>query len=319
MRRYAVEHVPVLLDAVLAHLLPGGMNPGAWFVDGTTGAGGHAAALLEAAPEVRLLAMDQDADALALARVRLLPFERRVLFVQANFEEMASVAAHYQIPAVQGVLLDLGVSSMQLDRAERGFSFMRDGPLDMRMNGQGGETAAELIRTLDERELADVIFRYGEESASRRIARAIKAALAEGQALENTQALADVVAKASGGRTSRLHPATKTFQALRMAVNRELDVLENALPDALQLLAPGGRLAVISFHSLEDRMVKQFMNLHEGKMVSLPAGGARWSGALPRGRRVTKKPVVAEEAEVQANPRARSAKLRVLERMGENE
>ena len=306
-------HVPVLLEETVARLVT---EPGGWYVDGTAGAGGHAAALLAAAGlDARLLALDRDADALELARAALAPFGDRVVLERADFAGLAAVAARHGVREVRGVLLDLGVSSMQLDRPERGFSFLRDGPLDMRMDARQELTAAGLLRQLAPAALAEVLWRYGEEPMARRIAKAVAAALARGEPLDTTAQLAALVAQAKGGRRGRVHPATQTFQALRIAVNGELAALEQALPAALELLAPGGRLAVISFHSLEDRMVKQFMAAHEGRMESLAKGGARWSGRLPRARRVTRKAVGPADEEIARNPRARSAKLRVLERM----
>ena len=306
-------HVPVLLEETVSRLVTA---PGGWYVDGTVGAGGHAAAILAAAGlDARLLALDRDAEALELARAALAPFGARAVLEQANFSELAAAAARHGLCGVQGILLDLGVSSLQLDRAGRGFSFLRDGPLDMRMDARQERTAAQLLRDLPEAELADVLRRYGEEPLARRIAQAVTAARAQGRLPETTAQLAELVSRAKGGRRGHAHPATQTFQALRIAVNGELDALAQVLPAALDLLAPGGRLAVISFHSLEDRMVKQFMAAHEGRMESLAKGGARWCGRLPRARRVTRKAVIPSEAELERNPRARSAKLRVLERM----
>lgn len=306
-------HVPVLLAETVARLVT---EPGGWYVDGTAGAGGHASAILAAAGlDARLLALDRDAAALELARAALAPFGDRVVLERADFAGLAAVAARHGVRDVRGVLLDLGVSSMQLDRPERGFSFLRDGPLDMRMDVRQELTAAGLLRQLAPAALAEVLWRYGEEPMARRIAKAVAAALARGEPLDTTAQLAALVAQAKGGRRGRVHPATQTFQALRIAVNGELAALEQALPAALELLAPGGRLAVISFHSLEDRMVKQFMAAHEGRMESLAKGGARWSGRLPRARRVTRKAVGPADEEIARNPRARSAKLRVLERM----
>ncbi len=306
-------HVPVLLEETVARLVT---EPGGWYVDGTAGAGGHAAAILAAAGlDARLLALDRDADALELARAALAPFGDRVVLERADFAGLAAVAARHGVREVRGVLLDLGVSSMQLDRPERGFSFLRDGPLDMRMDARQELTAAGLLRQLAPAALAEVLWRYGEEPMARRIAKAVAAALARGEPLDTTAQLAALVAQAKGGRRGRVHPATQTFQALRIAVNGELAALEQALPAALELLAPGGRLAVISFHSLEDRLVKQFMAAHEGRMESLAKGGTRWSGRLPRARRVTRKAVGPADEEIARNPRARSAKLRVLERM----
>jgi 16S rRNA (cytosine1402-N4)-methyltransferase len=309
-------HIPVLLRETVERLVPaGGAEPGAWYIDGTAGAGGHSAAILDAAgPGARLLALDRDADAVELARARLAPYGERATVVRAEFSEMGDVARGLGIGAAAGILLDLGVSSMQLDRPERGFGFMHDGPLDMRMDDRQVETAETLLARLDEAELARILREYGEEPAARRIACAIAEARAEGHLPTTTSELAELVSRAKGGRRGRIHPATQTFQALRIAVNGELDALDRALPAALDLLAPGGRLAVISFHSLEDRRAKHFMAAHEGRMESLPMGGARWCGQLPRGRRIDRRAVVAGEEEAARNPRARSAKLRVIER-----
>ena len=306
-------HVPVLLAETVSRLVT---EPGGWYVDATAGAGGHAAAVLAAAGlDARLLALDRDGEALELARAALAPFGDRAILERANFSELAEVAARHGVRGVRGILLDLGVSSMQLDRPERGFSFQRDNPLDMRMDDRQELTAALLLKRLPEAELAEILWRYGEERMSRRIAKAVAQARARGAVPETTAQLAELVSNAKGGRRGHAHPATQTFQALRIAVNGELAALETVLPAALDLLAPGGRLAVISFHSLEDRMVKQFMAAHEGRLESLAKGGSRWSGQLPRARRVVRKAVVAAEDETARNPRARSAKLRVLERM----
>ncbi len=308
-----MDHVPVLLEETVSRLVT---EPGGWYVDATAGAGGHAAAILAAAGlDARLLALDRDGDALELARAALAPFGERVILERANFSELAAVAARHGVHGVRGVLIDLGVSSMQLDRAERGFSFLRDSPLDMRMDVRQELTAAKLLARLPEAELAGVLWRYGEEPRSRRIAKAVAAARAQGQALETTAQLAELVSRVKGGRRGHAHPATQVFQALRIAVNGELAALETVLPAALDLLAPGGRLAVISFHSLEDRMVKQFMVAHEGRMEALAKGGTRWVGQLPRARRVDRKALAAGDEETARNPRARSAKLRTLERM----
>ena len=306
-------HVPVLLEETVARLVT---EPGGWYVDGTAGAGGHASALLAAAGlDARLLALDRDGAALALAKDALAPFGGRAILERANFLEMAEAADRHGLRDIRGILLDLGVSSMQLDRPERGFSFLRDSPLDMRMDDRQELTAAGLLKRLSPAELADLLRRYGEEPMSRRIAKTVAEALARGEPVETTAQLAELVSRAKGGRRGRTHPATQTFQALRIAVNGELAALEAVLPLALGLLAPGGRLAVISFHSLEDRMVKQFMAAHEGRMESLAKGGSRWIGQLPQARRVTRKAVSATEEEIARNPRSRTAKLRVLERM----
>jgi len=306
-------HVPVLLEKTVSQLVT---EPGGWYVDGTTGAGGHSTALLAAAGlDAHLLALDCDGEALEVARAALAPFGDRAHLVRANFSEMAEVAANLGLTQVRGILLDLGVSSMQLDRPERGFSFMREAALDMRMDNRQELTAAGLLKQLSEAELADVLWRYGEERMSRRIAKAVANALARGESIETTTELAELVSRAKGGRRGRIHPATQTFQALRIALNGELTALESVLPVALELLEPGGRLAVISFHSLEDRIVKQFMVAHEGRTESLAKGGSRWSGLRPRGRRVKRKATKATDEEIEENPRARSAKLRVLEKV----
>ncbi len=306
-------HIPVLLEETVARLVTA---PDGWYMDGTAGAGGHSAAVLAAAGlDARLLALDRDGSAVELARTVLQPFGDRATVVRANFADMADVAAEAGAGPFRGILLDLGVSSMQLDQAERGFSFQQDYPLDMRMDDRQAETAASLLQRLSPVELADMLWRYGEERMSKRIAAAVVEARMQGRPLETTAQLAELVSLVKGGRRGRIHPATQTFQALRIAVNDELGALERALPAALDLLEPGGRLAVISFHSLEDRIVKQFMMKHEGRMESLARGGEKWVGELPRGRRVGRKPVTASDVETEKNPRARTAKLRVLERM----
>ena len=288
-------HTPVLLEATLRLLQP---RADGTYIDATLGAGGHAEALLQASdPTGRLLGLDQDTTALHLARTRLALYGERATLVHANFRDLSRVAHAHGWTAADGILLDLGLSSMQLDQAERGFAFSHAAPLDMRMDPTQGLSATDLVNTLPERELADLIYEYGEEPASRRIARAIVAA----RPVETTTQLAQVVARVAGGKGRwRIHPATRTFQALRIAVNDELGALKAVLPQAVSLLTPGGRLAVISFHSLEDRIVKQFMRdeTQQGRLLTL-----------------TRKPVTADETETAANSRARSAKLRAAERL----
>ena len=285
------EHVPVLAEPVLAAFaaLPAS---GGLLIDCTLGGGGHSALLLAAHPQLRLVGLDQDPSARAAAAGRLAPFGDRALIVASNFADYRPSE-----PAV-AVLADLGVSSPQLDGAARGFSFRADGPLDMRMNTERGETAAELIERLGETELADLIYAYGEERLSRRIARKIKQHLAENGPFSGTAALAYLVAGCypPPARRGRIHPATRSFQALRIAVNDELGVLDRLLLQAPDWLVGGGLLAVISFHSLEDRRVK-----------TACVGDDRL-------QRVTRKPLVATEAEAEANPRSRSAKLRIAQR-----
>jgi 16S rRNA (cytosine1402-N4)-methyltransferase len=278
-------HAPVLVDAVLGFLAGRGT-----VVDMTLGAGGHAEALLASGVE-RVIGIDRDPDALAIATERLAPFGDRLQTVRSTFAE-ADVTG-----PVDGVLYDLGVSSMQLDRAERGFGYRQDGPLDMRMGGDG-PSAADMVNGLSEQELADLIFEFGGEHRSRRIARAIVRAR-ERTPIETTDALARVVAGALGRRPGGPHPARRTFQALRIAVNRELEELAASLPQAADLLAPGGRVVVIAYHSLEDRVAKQTFRADERLAV------------------LTKRPLRPSEDEVRANPRARSAKLRAAERVQE--
>ena len=289
-------HAPVMVGEVLEQLQP---SRGGLFVDGTIGLGGHARAMLEAGAS-RLIGIDRDRTALALAAVALAEFADRIELVHGDYRDLAQVIAARGLAAVDGVLVDLGVSSMQLDEAGRGFSFRRDEPLDMRMDQSSGTTVAEAIATADERTLADVIFQYGEERYSRRIARNIVSARAEAP-IETTAQLADVVRRSVPRRGyERIDPATRTFQAMRIWVNRELEGLDAFLERGAGLLNPAGRMAVISFHSLEDRIVKHtFRGLQQ-----------RGTGLTVR----TKRPIVAGDDEIERNPRARSAKLRAIER-----
>lgn len=268
------------------------------YVDATAGGGGHIEGILEAHPEARVVALDRDETALEAARERLAPFGDRVTFVKTPFGAVAEALASLGIEQVDGLCADLGVSSPQLDDAARGMSFRREGPIDMRMDRSEGETALELIERLGDDELADVIFHYGEEKRSRRIARSVKRALAEGQ-LATTLDLRRAIVRAVGPvRVGGVDPATRTFQALRIAVNGELDQLEELLAALGSVVRPGGRVAILSFHSLEDRLVKRALADREA-----------WEG-------LTKKPAVATEEESAANPRARSAKLRAARRLG---
>ncbi|MCC6555272.1 MAG: 16S rRNA (cytosine(1402)-N(4))-methyltransferase RsmH [Polyangiaceae bacterium] len=268
------------------------------YVDATLGAGGHAEALLET-PGTRVIGIDRDARALEIARARLARFGERVAYVHGRFSEIEGHLAALQIPKVDGLVADVGVSSMQLEDAGRGMSFRADGPIDMRMDPTQGETALELIDRLDDEELADVIYRYGEERRSRRVARCIKQARANGE-LETTLDLRRAVVRAVGpARIGGVDPATRTFQALRVAVNGELDELRALLDAAARIVAPGGVIAVISFHSLEDRIVKQALR-----------DRAVWEP-------LAKKPIAASDEEIAENPRARSAKLRAARRVQE--
>lgn len=307
-------HVPVLLVEAVAAL---GVRAEGRYVDGTAGGGGHAEAIArQLGDSGRLLALDRDAEAVARVRARLALYGQRVCVEQGNFANMEDIAHNQGMKQADGILLDLGMSSFQVDKPERGFSFMNDAALDMRMDRAQAVTAADLIRRLDEQELADIFWRYGEEPAARRIARAIVTERVQ-TPIERTGHLARVVERAVGGRRGKIHPATKVFQALRMAVNTELESLEQGLESALRLLAPGGRLAVISFHSLEDRVVKHTLQAHAGRWENLPAGGRRWAGKLPAVNLVTRHPLTPSSEECEQNPRARSAKLRVAERKEE--
>jgi 16S rRNA (cytosine1402-N4)-methyltransferase len=300
----------VLLDAMLAHLRP---RSGGTYIDATFGAGGYARAILEAAP-CRVLAIDRDPAAIAGGEDLERAYSGRLVLSLGPFADLQELAREAGITAADGAVFDLGVSSMQLDTAARGFSFRADGPLDMRMSGSG-PTAADLIATLGEAELADLLFRYGEERRSRAIARAIVRARAE-QPVERTGQLAGIVSRVVPRRSGDdKHPATRTFQALRIAVNEELAELGAGLEAAERLLAPGGRLVVVSFHSLEDRLVKQFLAARAGRAAgtSRHAPG-RGPEPAPSFRLVNRKPVTPGKEEIAANPRARSAKLRAAER-----
>ncbi|MEN6410653.1 MAG: 16S rRNA (cytosine(1402)-N(4))-methyltransferase RsmH [Anaerolineaceae bacterium] len=304
----SLPHLPVLYQEIIHALRP--ESPGR-YVDGTVGAGGHASGILEAsAPGGRLLGLDVDPQALELAFRRLAVYGERAVLVQASYTRIAEQMALLGWTQVQGVVLDLGVSSMQLDTPQRGFSFRADGPLDMRFSPTNPTTAADLVNTLDETELADLIWRYGEDRMSRKIARAILQA----RPLYTTSQLAEVVARAAGGKSGKIHPATRTFQALRIAVNEELKALEETLPQAVAALAPGGRLAVISFHSLEDRIVKQFMRRESRDCICPPEQPVCTCGHIASLIEVTRHPIESGEAEQQSNPRARSARLRVAEK-----
>jgi 16S rRNA (cytosine1402-N4)-methyltransferase len=305
----ASSHTPVLYQEVLAALEP---RAGARYIDGTVGAGGHAQGVLEAShPDGELLGLDRDPAAVALARRRLKPFGKRAILRQSSFAEMVDRAAAVRWKRVQGVLLDLGLSSMQLDDARRGFSFQKEGPLDMRFDPSQPVTAADLVNGLPERDLADLLARYGEERQARKIAAAIVAA----RPLTTTIELADVAASVVKRTRSGIHPATLTFQALRIAVNDELRTLEIGLEQAVSLLAGGGRLAVISFHSLEDRVVKHYLRQESKDCICPPERPMCTCGHKAQLRLLTQRPIQAQEAEVQANPRARSARLRVAERL----
>jgi len=300
------------------------VRTGGTYIDGTVGAGGHSLAILQSAEGVRLLGLDVDPVALDIAGEQLHSYieQGRARLVRSNFAGLDTIAEEEGFSPAGGVLLDLGVSSMQLDTPERGFSFRSEGPLDMRLDPGEPVTAADLVNSLGEEELANLIFKYGEEPASRRIARRI-VQVRERQPITTTAHLADIVYGALGGRVAgrtrhAIHPATKTFQALRIAVNHELDALEEGLQAAVRVLKPGGWLAVISFHSLEDRVVKLFIRQEQKGCICPPDYPVCVCGRKPTLKAINTKPIVATAEEARSNPRSRSAKLRVAERLEDN-
>ncbi len=303
--RGPVRHTPVLLPQVLTALAP---KDGGLYIDCTFGAGGYTRAILDAA-NCRVLALDRDPDAVASGRSFIQEFGDRIALVESRFAELADVAEAQGFSPADGVVFDLGVSSMQLDEAGRGFSFMRDGPLDMRMSSTG-VSAADVVNTFEQDAIADILYQFGEERRSRAIARTIVAARAE-KPLERTSELAALCVRVLGQKPGDKHAATRTFQALRLYVNDELDEVSNGLAAAESVLRPGGRLAVVTFHSLEDRIAKQFLNDRAGRVAApsrhAPAAAEQ---AAPTFRLITRKPVEPTDEEVAANPRARSAKLR---------
>jgi len=302
-------HKSVLYQEIIHALQP---RNGGRYVDGTLGAGGHARGILEACtPDGLLLGLDVDPQALALARETLAPYEKRIHLVQASHITLAEQLASLKWEAIDGMVLDLGASSMQFDNAERGFSFMQDGPLDMRFGINATMSAEEIVNTFDERELADIIFRYGEDRDSRKIAKAI----VMNRPLRTTRELVAVIEKASPRRGDRVHPATQTFQALRIAVNEELVAVEKTLPQAVSALRSGGRLAVISFHSLEDRIVKEYFREQSKELINPPYERIYEVERKAVVQLVNKKPILPTDEEIKDNPRARSAKLRVVEKL----
>ncbi|MGY3548791.1 16S rRNA (cytosine1402-N4)-methyltransferase [Bradyrhizobium sp. USDA 4472] len=300
-------HIPVLGREAIAHLAP---RAGGIYLDATFGAGGYSRAILETSG-TRLIAIDRDRTAIAGGAELVARAAGRLTLVEDRFSNLAQVCAAQGIDAVDGVVMDVGVSSMQLDQAGRGFSFRLDGPLDMRM-GQTGPTAADIVARASESDLADIIHLFGEERHSRRVARAIVADRQEAP-FTTTRALADLVGRVVRSKPGDIHPATRTFQALRIFVNEELEELQTALASAERVLKPGGRLVVVSFHSLEDRIVKNFLGQR-----SKTGGGSRHlpevAQGVPSFQLLTRRPVIAGEEEVAHNPRARSAKLRAAER-----
>ncbi len=302
-------HLPVLYHEIILALHP---RREGFYVDCTLGAGGHAAGILEASePDGHLLGLDVDPQAVAIARQRLASYGSRAIIVQASYATLQEQLSRLGWQAAQGILLDLGVSSMQLDTPERGFSFQTDAPLDMRFDPSNPITADELVNGWPEKDLADAIFRYGEERRAYQVARAI----VRSRPIHTTRSLADVIAHATSGGRPGFHPATRTFQAIRIAVNHELDALESVLPQAVTVLAPAGRLAVISFHSLEDRIVKHFIRQESRDCICPPRQPVCTCGHHASLRELTRHPVQPTEAEIAKNPRARSAKLRIVEKI----
>ncbi len=287
---------------------------GGSFVDATLGLGGHTEAMLAGSDAVRVIAIDQDAQAIELSKQRLRRFGSRVEFVQANFAEIRRVVGKWR---VDGVIADLGVSSLQMDSETRGFSFRYDAPLDMRMDPAGGiGTAAELLERLSEIEIADIIYRLGEERSSRRIARRIVEKREAGAPVKTTLELADLIKRSVPfNKKDRIHPATRTFQALRIAVNGELDILDGFISSAVDILKTDGRLAVITFHSLEDRIVKRAFQRLSGKCSCPPKIPQCVCGAIKLVEILTRKPIVPTAEEIERNPRSRSAKLRAVQKL----
>lgn len=310
-------HRPVLLEETLKYLVP---ERGGLFVDCTVGLGGHSEAILKSSPDTRILGLDLDPAALEYSRQRLAPFGTRFRAVQANFRQIESVLHEAGESGPGGILVDLGVSSLQFDSPERGFSFRFDAPLDMRMDPATGATAADLLQQLPEAEIARIIFEFGEERHSRRIARRIVERREQGQPVTTTAELAELVRHATGGSRKRqqIHPATRTFQALRIAVNHELEGLGEFVETAVDLLAPDGRFVAISFHSLEDRIVKRDLRRLSGHCECPPRLPVCSCGARKAVEILTRRPVTPGALEVDENPRARSAKLRACRKHGLN-
>ncbi|MDH4299237.1 MAG: 16S rRNA (cytosine(1402)-N(4))-methyltransferase RsmH [Dehalococcoidia bacterium] len=302
-------HVPVLLDEVITALQP---RPGSRFIDCTVGLGGHAAAILEEiSPSGRLLGIDADPEAIKASQDRLRDRGKAVILVNDNFVNLEAICERYHFHPVDGILFDLGVSSLQLDTAERGFSFHLDAPLDMRFDPGQGLTASDIVNRFSEQELAKLIERYGEERHSRRIARHI----VQNRPVATTVELARLVERVLGGKRARIHPATRTFMALRIAVNSELQNLELALRQTPNLLRPGGRLTVISYHSLEDRIVKQFMRYAAASCLCPPGTVMCRCGHVPTLKLISRKVIKPTSLEIESNPRSRSARLRIAERL----
>jgi len=302
-------HVPVLVDEAVAGLQA---RPGGYFVDCTVGLGGHAAAILERIlPSGRVLGIDADPEAIEVSRERLSKYGEAVTLVNDNFVNLEGICERYQFHPVDGILFDLGVSSLQLDTAERGFSFHLDAHLNMRFDAGEGLTASQIVNTFSEHDLARLIWEYGEERHSRRIARHI----VQNRPVATTTELARLIEQVLSSKRARIHPATRTFMALRIAANNELENLKQALEQTIQLLRPRGRLAVISYHSLEDRITKQFMRRAASSCVCPPGTIMCRCGHVPTLKLISRKVIRPASLEIESNPRSRSAKLRIAERL----
>lgn len=302
-------HIPVLYHEIINALAP---YSGGLYIDGTLGAGGHALGILdESTPDGKLLGLDLDPQALVIANQRLSMFKNRIFMRQGSYNDMASFVKEIGWYFVDGIILDLGVSSIQLDTKERGFSFLYDAPLDMRFGDQTSINAADLVNSLAENDLANIIWKFGEEKYSRKIARII----CQNRPIYTTLELANLVKKAYGNQYSQIHPATRTFQAIRIAVNQELQAIESVIPQAISLLKPGGKLAIISFHSLEDRIVKSVFRTESKDCICPPDQPICTCNHIKSIKEVNRKPIEASSEEITKNPRARSAKLRIAEKL----
>jgi 16S rRNA (cytosine1402-N4)-methyltransferase len=302
-------HLSVLYQEIITAIKP---VRGGKYVDSTVGAGGHAWGILDASsPDGQLLGLDIDPDALAIAMQRLSSFQDRVHLVHSSYTSLSRELLALRWDFVDGIVIDLGVSSMQIDMPHRGFSFLKEGPLDMRFDPSQPVSASEIVNTFPESEIADILFKYGEERRSRQIARAI----VQARPIKTTLELAHVIQRAAGKSSGKIHPATRSFQALRIAVNQELQALEDFLPQAIEALTPGGRLAVISFHSLEDRIVKHTFRRESQDCICPPEQPACTCGHKAVIREINRHPIEAGEEEIKVNPRARSARLRIIEKL----
>jgi 16S rRNA (cytosine1402-N4)-methyltransferase len=302
-------HTSVLYQEIILSLRP---HSSGFYIDATVGAGGHAWGILEASsPNGKLLGLDVDPLALELANQRLSFYSGRYTLVHASYTSLLAQIQALGWKRVDGIVLDLGVSSMQIDIPARGFSFQSEGPLDMRFDPTQGSTAADLVNNLDEQELANIIWRYGDEPQSRRIARAI----CQARPLDTTRQLAEIISRAFGGHRGKIHPATRTFQALRIAVNQELQSIEEVLPQTIEALVPGGRVAIISFHSHEDRLVKQYFRQESRDCICPPEQPVCTCKHKATIKEVTRHPISPGDEETRENPRARSARLRIAEKL----